>query len=88
MGVVDAETAIKQQHEDSRYTQEAGLTTWHPENAFEKMLNAMSDGYSELPRSNDNEDGECGEDEEDDTAYGTLSDNDQPCWRMGDISKQ
>jgi len=50
------------------------------------MLNAIQDSVSDLTSSDDEEDGQHEEDEED-TELGNLSDDDEPGWVMGTISK-
>jgi hypothetical protein len=61
-------------------------TTRKPEKTFEEMLNAIGDSLSNLVSSNDEEDGEHKEDKED-TELGKLSEDDEPGWVMGTISK-
>jgi len=84
--VEDAETAIKQKQEDMSNVEKAGLTTREPEKTFEEMLNAIGHSLSDLASSDNEEDAE---DEEtvDDTEQGKLSDDDEPGWVMGTISK-
>jgi len=84
--VEDAETAIKQKQEDTSNDEKAGLTTREPEKTFEEMLNAIGDSLSDLASSDDEEDAED-EEEDDDTEQGKLSENDEPGWVMGTISK-
>jgi len=50
------------------------------------MLNAIGDSLSDLACSDNEEDGED-EDIEDDTELGELSEDDEPGWVMGTISK-
>jgi len=56
MQVEDAETAIKQKHEDMSNVEKVGLTTREPEKTFEEMLNAIGNSLSDLASSNDEED--------------------------------
>ena len=51
------------------------------------MLNAIGDSLSDLASSDDEEDGEDWDDEEEDAAGGKLSEDDEPGWVMGTISK-
>jgi hypothetical protein len=62
-------------------------TTTKPEITFEEMLNAIGDSLSDLESSEDEEDGEVEDDDEEDTGHGKLSEDDEPCWVMGTISK-
>jgi len=66
--------------------EKAGLTTREPEKTFEEMLNAIGDSLSDLATSDDDEDAED-EEEDDDTEQGKLSEDDEPGWVMGTISK-
>jgi len=84
--VEDAETAIKQRQEDMSNVEKAGLTTREPEKTFEEMLNAIRDSLSDLASSDDEEDAED-EEQDDDTEQGKLSEDDEPGWVMGTISK-
>jgi len=58
-----------------------------PETTFEEMLNAIGDSLSNLASSDDKQDGEAEEDDENDSELGKLSDDDEPGWVMGTISK-
>jgi len=51
------------------------------------MLNAIGDSLSEIVNSEDEEDGEDKHDDEEDTGHGKLSEDDEPGWVMGTISK-
>jgi len=64
-----------------------GATTRKHETTFEEMLNAIGDSLSNLASSEDEQDGEDEEDDEEDTGLSKLSDDDEPCWVMGTISK-
>jgi len=61
-----------------------GLTSREPEKTFEEMMAAIRDSLTD-PVSSD--DGEDGEDEDEETAQGKLSEDDEPGWVMGTISK-
>jgi hypothetical protein len=63
------------------------LTTTKCEITFEEMLNAIGDTLSDLSSSEDEEDGEDEDDDEEDTGHGKLSNDDEPGWVMGTISK-
>ena len=82
--VQDAETAIMQ---DMTTAENGGATTGKPETTFEEMLNAIGDSLSDLASSDDEQDGEDEEDDEEDTELGKLSDDDEPGWVMGTITK-
>jgi hypothetical protein len=62
-----------------------GLTSRDTEKTFEEMLAAIGDNLSDLANSNDGEDGEDEDDEE--TEQGKLSEDDEPGWVMGTITK-
>jgi len=85
--VEDAETAIKQTQDDMGNAEKAGLTTTKPERTFEEMLNAIGDRQIYLASSNNGENGEDEDDDEDDPAGGKLSEDDEPRWVRGTISK-
>jgi hypothetical protein len=51
------------------------------------MMNAIRDSLSDLASSDDGQDGEDMDDDEEDTNLGMLSDDDEPGWVMGTISK-
>ena len=61
--------------------------TGKPETTFAEMWNAIGDSLSNLASSDDEQDGEDEEDDEDDTELGKLSDDDEPGWVLGTISK-
>ena len=82
--VQDAETAIMQ---DMTAAENGGATAGKPETTFEEMLNAIGDSLSDLASSDDEQDGEDEEDDEEDTELGKLSDDDEPGWVMGTITK-
>ena len=76
-----AETAIMEELKDMT------TATEKPEKTFAEMLNAIGDSLSDLASSDDEQDGEDEEDDEEDTELGKLSDDDEPGWVMGTISK-
>jgi len=85
--VLDAEIAIKQEQDDMRNAEKAGVTTTKPERTFGEMLNAIGDCLSDLASSNDQEDREDEDDDEEDPAGGRLSEDEEPGRVMGTISK-
>jgi hypothetical protein len=81
----DAEEAVQQEQDDMTHAELAGLTSREPEKMFEEMLVAIGDSLSDLASSDDGEDGEDEDDEE--TEQGKLSEDDEPSWVMGIITK-
>jgi hypothetical protein len=71
--------------DDMTHAEIAGLTSREPEKTFVEMLVALGDSRSDLASSEDGEDGEDVDDEE--TEQGNLSENDEPGWVMGTITK-
>jgi len=61
-----------------------GLTPTEPEQTFKELMSAIGDSLSDLASSDDGEDGE---DEDEETELGKLSEDDEPGWVMGTISK-
>jgi len=82
--VEDAEAAVQQEQDDMTHAEIAGLTPREPEKTFEVMMAAIGDRLSDLASSDD---GENGEDEDEETDLGKLSEDDEPGWVMGTISK-
>jgi hypothetical protein len=64
-----------------------GVTTGKPEITFAEMLNTMGGSLSNIASSDDEQDGEDKEDDEEVTRLGKLSDDDEPGWVMGTVSK-
>jgi len=83
--VADAEAAVEQEQDDMKHSEIAGLMYRGPEKTFEEMLVAIGDSLSDLASSDNGEDGEDEYDEE--TEQGKLSEDDEPGWVMGTISK-
>jgi hypothetical protein len=54
---------------------------------FEEMLHAIGDSVSDLSSSDEEQVGEDEEDDEEDTELGKLSNDDEPGWLVGTISK-
>jgi len=82
--VEDAEAAVQEEQDDMTHAEIAGLTPREPEKTFEEMMAAVGDSLSDLASS---EDGEDGEDENEETELGKRSEDDEPGWVMGAISK-
>jgi hypothetical protein len=83
--VEDAEAAVQQEQDDMVHTEIAGLTSGRePEKTFEEMMVAIGDSLSDLASSDDGEDGE---DEHEETEQRRLSEDDEPGWVMGTITK-
>jgi len=83
--VEDAEAAVQQEQDDMMHAELVGLTSRQPQKTFEEMLVAIADSLSDLASSDDGEDGEDEDDEE--TEQGKLSEDDEPGWVMGTITK-
>jgi len=83
--VEDAEAAVQQEQDDMMNAEIAGLTFREPEQMLDEMLVAIGDSLSDLASSDDGEDGEDEDDEE--TELGRLSEDDEPGWVMGKITK-
>jgi hypothetical protein len=60
------------------------LTSREPEKTFEEMMAGIGDSLSDLASSDDGEDGE---DEDEEKEQGKLSEDDEPGWVMGTITK-
>jgi hypothetical protein len=83
--VEDAEAAVQQEEDNMTHAEIVGLMSREPEKTFEEMLVAIGDSLGDLASSDDGEDGEDEDDEE--TEQGKLSDDDEPGWVMGTITK-
>jgi len=83
--VEDAEAAVQQEQDNITHAEFVGLTSRKPETLFQEMLIAIGDSLSDLASSDDGEDGEDEDDEE--TEKGKLSEDDEPGWVMGTITK-
>jgi len=83
--VEDAEAAVQQEQDDMTLAEIPGLKSREPEKMFKEMLVAIGDSLSDLASSDDGEDGEEEDDEE--TEQGNLSEDDEPGWVMGTITK-
>jgi len=80
-----AEAAVQQEQDDMPHAEIAGLTSREPEKTFEEMLVVLGDSLSDLASSDDGEDGEEEDDEE--TEQCNFSEDDEPGWVMGPITK-
>jgi len=85
--VQDAETAIMQEQDHRRNVDKARLTTAKPDTTLEEMLNADGDSVCDFSSSEHEEDREDEDDDEEDTELGKLSEDDEPGWVMGIITK-
>jgi hypothetical protein len=85
--VQDAEKALMQEQEHIENVEKGRSATSKPERTFEEMLNAIGDSLSDRVSSEDEEDGEDEDDDEEDTRHGKLSEDEEPGWVMGTISK-
>jgi len=83
--VEDAEAAVQQEQDDMKHAEIVGFTYREPEKTFQDMLVAIGDSVSDLASSDDAEDGEDEDDEE--SEQGKLSEDDEPGWVMGTITK-
>jgi hypothetical protein len=80
----DSVAAVQQEQDNMMHTEIAGLTSREPEKTFEEMMAAIRDSLSDLVSSDNGEDGE---DEDEETEQGKLSEDDEPGWVMGTITK-
>jgi len=87
MRIQDAETAIMQMLNDRTTTENVWATTRKAETSLGEMLNPIRDNVSDLASSDEEQDGEDEDYDEDDTALGKLSEDDEPGWVMGTIFK-
>jgi hypothetical protein len=79
------EAAIRQEPEVTESPENWGFTTREPKKSFHEMIVAIRDSLSDIASSDDGEDGEDENDEE--IEQGRLSEDDEPGWVMGRISK-
>jgi len=83
--VEDAEATVQQEQEDMLDAEIEGLTTREPEKTIQEILVAIGDSLSDVASSDDGEDMEDAVEEE--TEQGKLSEDDEPGWVMGTITK-
>jgi len=83
--VDDAEAAVEHEQDDMKNAENVGLTIIQPEMTLQEMMVAIGDSVSELASSDDGVDGEDEDGAE--TEQGKLSEDDEPGWVMGTITK-
>jgi hypothetical protein len=83
--VEDSEAAVQQVQDDMTHAETAGLMSSEPEMRVEEMLVDIGARLSDLASYNNGEDGE--EDDDEETEQGNLSEDDEPGWVMGTITK-
>ena len=83
--VEDVEAGVQQEQDDVTHAEITGLTSREPETTSQEMLVATDDSLSDHASSDNGEDGEDEDDEE--TEQGKLSDDDEPGWVMGTITR-
>jgi hypothetical protein len=86
MRVEDTDTAVMEEQDDMNNAEKEWSTPRKSENTFKEILKAIEDSLSDLASSDDEEDGKDKEDEED-PELGKLSDDYEPGWVLGTISK-
>jgi hypothetical protein len=82
--VEDAEAVVQPEQDNMADAEITGLRSSEPEKTFEEMMAASRDTLSVLASSDNGEDRE---DEDEQTEQGKLSEDDEPGWEMGTISK-
>jgi len=83
--VEGAEAAVQQERHDMKHAEIAGSLYREPETTVDEMLVTIGDSLSDLASSDEGEDGE--NEDDDDTEQGKLSEDDEPGWVMGTITK-
>ena len=83
--VEDAEAVVQHEQGDLKHAEITGLTTREPELICEEMIVAIGVSLSDLASSGSGENGEDEDGEE--TEQGKLSEDDEPGWVMGTITK-
>jgi len=78
------QTAIMQ---DMATAENWRATTGKHKSTVEQMLDAIGDNLTDLASSDDEQDGEDNQYAEQDTELGKISDDDEPCWVMGSLTK-
>jgi hypothetical protein len=84
MWIEDAEAAFQQEQEDTTKAENFGLTYREHEMTFHDMMVAIAESLSDLASSDDGEDKE---DEDAETEQSQLSEDEEPSWVMGTITK-
>jgi len=82
--VEDAQAAVQHEQDDIVHAEIAGFMSREPEMTFDGMMAAIGDCLSDLATSDNGEDGE---DEDEEAEQGKLSEDDEPGWVMGTITK-
>jgi len=67
--------------------EKAWSATTKPEITLKEVLNAIGDSLSDVASSDAVDDGEDEDDDEGDTGLCKLSEDDQPSWELGSMSK-
>jgi len=83
--IEDAKAAVQQEPEDMKHAEIAGLMAREPEKTSREMMVAIRDSLSDLASCDDGENGEDMDDEQ--TEKGMVSEDDEPHWVMGTITK-
>ena len=83
--VEGSEAAVQPEQDDMKHAEIAVLKYRVPEKTFDEILVAIGDSLTELASPDD---GEFGEDEDhEETEHGKLSEDDEPGWVIGTITK-
>ena len=85
--VQDAERAMMQEQKHMMNVGKARASTTRPGLTFKVMLNDIEDSLRDLACSDDEEHGEDEDDGEEDKELAKLSEDDEPGWVMGTLSK-
>jgi len=83
--VEDAEAAIRPEQGDAQVAENIGLTTRKREKMFHEIMVAIGGSLSNISSSDNGHGGVNGDDEE--TEQGQLSEDDEPGWVVGTITK-
>jgi len=83
--VEGAEAAVQQEQENTKHAEIVGLIPREPALAFEEIMVAIWDSLSDLASSDNGDDGD--DEDNDKTEQGKLSEDDEPGWVMGTITK-
>jgi len=65
-----------------RNAEQSRSTTRKPETTFEEVLNAIRDSLTNLPSSDNEQDGKDEDDDGEETELGKFSEDDEPGWVM------
>jgi len=83
--VEDADASVQQEQDNMKHAEIAGLMYTDPGKMFEEMLVAIGHSLSDLASSDNGEDAE--DEDEEGTEQGELTEDDEPGWVMGAITK-